>query len=103
MIDLFQGDFRNALKYIEPTEMIFADPPDNIKLGYAGYDDNMPKDEYSNLLWNIINHGTKWANVLWISYNAAHTYLMGHLIHSFLGNNDDWEAALRPDLHLRAA
>ena len=92
MIDLFQGDFKDTLKYVEPTEMIFADPPDNIKLGYDGYDDKVPKEEYSNLLWNIINHGTKWANVLWISYNAAHTYLMGHLIHSFLGNNDDWEA-----------
>lgn len=90
MIELYNAGFQEM--DLDGVSMVFADPPDNIKLDYDGYDDNMPKEEYSNLLWNIINHGTKWANVLWISYNAVHTYLMGHLIHSFLENNDDWEA-----------
>ena len=91
MIDLIQGDFKDVLAQLEPTEMIFADPPDNIKLDYDGYDDKVSKDAYADLLWEIIASGTGVTDVLWISYNAIHTHLMGHLIYRFLEGAEEWE------------
>lgn len=91
MINLHQGDFRDVLMRLEPMEMIFADPPDNINLGYGGYDDKVSKEEYANLLWNIINLGVAKTDILWISYNVIHTHLMGHLVYTFLEGGEEWE------------
>lgn len=72
--------------------MIFADPPDNINLGYDSYDDHLSSQSYYSFLQDMIFLSTGKAEVVWISYNAVHTYTMAHLIFSFLEDNPDWEA-----------
>ena len=92
MITLNNDDFREVLPQMEKVRMIFADPPDNISLGYGEYKDKVSSRAYFGLLQNIIWLGTDAADVVWISYNAAHTYLMGHLLYCFLEDNSTWEA-----------
>jgi DNA modification methylase len=92
MITLINNDFREVLPQMDPVRMIFADPPDNINLGYGEYSDRLSDSAYFDLLRNILFFGADNADVVWISYNAAHTYLMGHLIFYFLEGNPDWEA-----------
>jgi len=92
MITLINDDFREVFPHIGPVRMIFADPPDNINLGYGEYSDRLSECAYSSLLQSILDLGTDSADIVWISYNAAHTYLMAHLIYHFLENNSDWEA-----------
>jgi len=70
--------------------MIFADPPDNIGLKYAGFTDKVNKDEYRNMLWDIIS-STEYCDVLWLSFYHAHTPLVGHLSDVFLTVHTGWE------------
>jgi hypothetical protein len=73
--------------------MAFADPPDNIGLGYDGYDDKIPDFEYEIFLQNIIKYSTDKCDVLWLSLNSRHTFMAGHVIHKMLGwLRGEWEA-----------
>ena len=92
MITLINNDFRKVLPLWKPVRMVFADPPDNINLGYGEYNDRLSERAYTCLLQSILDLGTDSADIVWISYNAVHTHLMGFLIHCFLGNDPDWEA-----------
>lgn len=92
MITLINDDFREVLPQMEPVRMIFADPPDNINLCYGEYEDRLAIVNYCALLQSVLSLGTEKAEVVWISYNAIHTYHMGHLIYRFLEDNPDWEA-----------
>ena len=91
MITLINGDFRDVLEDMDPVHMIFADPPDNINLRYGDYNDRQSEAVYRKFLQDILILGTKKSNVLWVSYNAIHTHLMGHLIYCFFGHRPDWE------------
>jgi hypothetical protein len=88
MIDLFNTEFQEM--DIDGVSMVFADPPDNINLGYDGYVDSMPEETYGDFLGDIIYCGTEVADIVWISYNAIHTHIMGHRIHTFMRNQTDW-------------
>ena len=92
MITLINNDFREIFLTFGRMRMVFADPPDNISLGYGEYDDCLSKEAYYSFLLDILILGTARADVVWISYNAAHTHLMGHLIYHFLENSPEWEA-----------
>jgi DNA modification methylase len=92
MITLLNDDFRVILPQMKPVQMIFADPPDNINLGYNSYDDHLSEDAYYTFLQDMLFLSTNKAKIVWISYNAAHTYLMAYLIHFFIKTNPDWEA-----------
>lgn len=63
---------------------IFADPPDNIKLGYGQYADDMPREDYIGLLndWTsaFITHG----RTVWLSFNAKWTIEMGAIVKAHL-------------------
>ncbi len=91
-IKLTNADFRHILPSMEPVRMIFADPPDNIQLGYSKYADSLDEQEYAGLIRSIIYKGSERADVVWMSYNAKHTYFIGHLIFEFLAAQPDWEA-----------
>lgn len=53
------------------------DPPDNIKLDYETYEDNMPHDLYINKLYEWVEAAIKKAEVVWVSFNAKYTLEMG--------------------------
>lgn len=85
----------DALEFLSCTcdeyRMIFADPPDNINLGYTGFKDRRPEEDYAVMLRKILADGMKKANVIWLSINPIHTALMGKTTYEFLEYAPDWE------------
>lgn len=84
----------DAIEFLSYTDsrfrMMFADPPDNINLGYAGYKDKTPDEQYRQMMASILHYGTKVADVLWLSFNPIHIPLVGHLTHELLQFRTDW-------------
>lgn len=69
----------NCLDVDLTADCIFADPPDNIGLGYDGYKDNLPEDEYVAMLQAWVVEFTKAAPTVWLSFNARWTMQMGRI------------------------
>ncbi len=92
MRHLINNDFRKAFATLDKVRMVFADPPDNIRLGYGEYKDSVSMQRYTEFLRSVVYCGTALADVVWVSYNALHTFRMGHLIDDFVHVNLDWEA-----------
>ena len=68
---LLQGDCVKWLDHIDNgISTIFADPPDNINLGYNDYDDRLPDDEYIELLGKWLRLFCEKADTVWISFNS---------------------------------
>jgi DNA modification methylase len=88
MIELINGTFQAVLPKLDGFKMIFADPPDNIGLGYETYKDSVPVSEYTKLLRDILWESRAKCEILWVSFNARHLPLMGLLVHDFL--RDGW-------------
>lgn len=61
----------------EKFDCVFADPPDNIGLGYPGFDDNRPVGEYIDWLGDCMVAFLRLAPIVWVSYNAKWTYKIG--------------------------
>jgi site-specific DNA-methyltransferase (adenine-specific) len=76
-----------------PVDCIFADPPDNLGLDYGCVDDNLDPDEYARLMHKWIGVFLATADVVWLSFNARHTPLIGWIVHEklTLGCYTDWE------------
>lgn len=81
---LINAKFQDALPKLGAFKMIFADPPDNIGLGYGSCDDDLSSQDYWNLLNDILWLSKDKCDVLWVSFNARHLPLMGHLVHDFI-------------------
>lgn len=73
------------------ARMIFADPPDDLGLKYNGFKDKFNENEYNDLLHSIINNATQYCEVLWLSFNSRHTFVVGAMINDFLRLNPNWE------------
>lgn len=85
MNNLINADARDFLRHSNGSfRMIFADPPDNIKLKYGEYKDNITSDEYETLLTDILYLGSVKSDVIWLSFNPVHIPLVGHITHEFL-------------------
>jgi len=55
MIDFFVADCRQILKDNNyPNSIIITDPPFNIGYKYNSYKDNMAKDDYYNMLLEVL-------------------------------------------------
>lgn len=92
MYNLIHGDCLDYFRdQIVKFDCIFADPPDNIKLGYGEYEDNLRPDDYEELLWKWVQYFTLAAPVVWISFNSRWLTHMGSIVHGFLRSNDEWE------------
>lgn len=87
---LIQGDCLEVLGSLQ-FDCIFADPPDNIRLGYDGYEDCLPASEYCNLLYKWVETFTLAAPVVWISFNSRWLLEMGRIVGHFLQIAEDWE------------
>lgn len=92
MYELIQADCLAALdaRSLE-ADCLFADPPDNIGLGYNGYDDRLPTREYENLLACWTHKFVQHAPIVWISFNARWTAYMGKVVDGLLRTRKDWE------------
>jgi DNA modification methylase len=55
-----------------PFDTIFADPPDNIGLGYEGYEDKRTQEEYEEFLYDRLWSFAMNAKTVWLSFNAKH-------------------------------
>lgn len=66
-------------------DVAFADPPDNIDLGYDTYNDKIDQFEYHNLCRNWIKALLTVTNTVWWSFNARHTAMMGSIIWHMAG------------------
>lgn len=75
----------------DEATVIFADPPDNINLGYKGYKDKRPDADYAKMLHDLLTLGSRKANVIWLSINPIHTALIGKITYEFLDYEPNWE------------
>jgi DNA modification methylase len=91
MIRLFHGDYRDHLDAIPSVECVFVDPPDNIKLGYDGFDDNLAKSEYKAFLRALLWKACDKAPIVWISFNSRWSAAMGKFIEDYVEGNAGWE------------
>lgn len=72
----------------EPHELVacnysvaFADPPDNINLGYEGHEDRLDAKEYRKLCCNFVYESMRLVSKgLWVSFNARHALMMASVI-----------------------
>jgi len=60
-----------------PFDTLFADPPDNIGLGYGEYRDNLPEADYLDLMGVWLKLFLRSAKTVWMSFNAKWTIPMG--------------------------
>ena len=81
---LYNADCLDVLQTLEPVDTIFADPPDNIGLGYGAYKDALPSGEYANLLREWLHHFIYKAKTVWCSFNVKWTFEMGQIAFSML-------------------
>lgn len=92
--ELKQGDFRDIIPKTrdeEKYQCVFADPPDNIGLGYEEYADRRAEKEYIEFLDDLVTFSAAAAPIVWISFNAKWTFAMGRLFDDFLRRNKEWE------------
>jgi len=91
MITLLNRDCMKVLDEMDPVRMIFADPPDNIGLKYTAYEDSMTDDAYLVFITTMLQQSTVVCDVVWLSYNAKHTFMVGSVVDAFLRHYPDWE------------
>lgn len=94
--ELIEGDCLNMLDnlggILPQIDCIFADPPDNIGLNYAQYDDNLPPEQYALRFTDWLNCFADLAPVVWLSVNARWTFALGAQVHRFLARRPQWDA-----------
>lgn len=78
-LKLLKGDVFQLSTALNLYDTVFADPPDNIGLGYDEYKDNL--DDYEQFLTRLVQTCTTHANTTYISFNARWTSMMGYVIH----------------------
>lgn len=62
------------------VQMIFADPPDNLGLGYDEYKDKLPDDVYYGWIQSWLLDSLRVAPCVWVSYYWAHDIEMKYMI-----------------------
>lgn len=64
--------------------LVFADPPDNLGLAYAGYKDKIAPEAYYNWLELLILKSMLVGDVVWFSYYWEHDLELTHRIRNIL-------------------
>ncbi len=78
---LLQGDCLKVLcRLRDRVDTLFADPPDNIKLGYETYADNLSDVEYIKQLQAWLECFVLKAKTVWFSFNAKWTFQVGKIV-----------------------
>lgn len=86
---LFNGDCRYVLSHLDPVQMIFADPFDNIGLGYDAYDDNIDDADYLDFLEEVVWLASCKSRICWFSFNAKWTIPMGRIFETVIQKHQD--------------
>jgi site-specific DNA-methyltransferase (adenine-specific) len=86
-----QGDCLRVLPVLSPATTLFADPPDNIGLGYNEFDDRRADQDYVDWLEQCVRMFADHADIVWLSFNAKWTFALGRIFESFLVDHPDWE------------
>lgn len=73
MNEIIHGDFREHMHMIPPDAFVFSDPPYNQKYHYSLYGDDLPTNEYVNLLMQAFSF---WRSVI-ILYPEETINLLG--------------------------
>lgn len=81
---LYKGDCLKRLEGMKPVQVLFADPPDNINLGYEGYKDKLPEVEYVVMLGRWLSAFTEKAQHVWFSFNARWTAEVGAIVYDLV-------------------
>jgi DNA modification methylase len=84
-IKVVQGDCIHVVRLLAdagPIDCIFADPPDNIGLGYDDYKDKLSEEAYLQKCWDWLNCFLAASPVVWWSFNAKWTTQMGMVVES---------------------
>ena len=89
---LIHGDCIGVLRVLDETICIFADPPDNIGLGYNEFKDSRPDDAYVAWLDECLRLFIQKARIVWVSYNAKWSFAMGMIVHDLLREHKWLEA-----------
>lgn len=78
--ELCQGDCAAWLHQLRehPIACIFADPPDNIGLGYDDYEDKLNEEEYVKQLDRWLRLFCEKADTVWFSFNSRWTLEVAH-------------------------
>jgi site-specific DNA-methyltransferase (adenine-specific) len=75
---VINGDCLRVLSSLPEAKCIFADPPDNLGLGYGSYNDRRPKGEYTDWLAAVVRACVFGASVSWISFNPKWYPALGY-------------------------
>ena len=67
---LIHGDYRKTMMALTPVDTIFADPPDNIGLGYDECKDDMDAGDYVDFLDHLLVSCMERAKTTYVSFNA---------------------------------
>lgn len=94
MNTLINGDCMKVLYTHERVQCAFADPPDNIGLSYATYDDKKADEEYVRWLEELLSLMIVRADTTWLSFNAKWTFEVGRIFSSLIARFADSERKL---------
>lgn len=89
-LEVVNTDYLNVVANVDT---IFADPFDNISLGYDEYEDNMPEFEYIEWLRAMFFRLVNLADTTFVSFNARWMTPVGCILDDLL----KW----RPELHVK--
>lgn len=81
---IFNGDCLDLLAHLEPVDLIFADPPDNIGLEYEGYKDKINDASYYDFLYRVITESLRLTPVFWLSYYWKHDIEIKYMVRNIL-------------------
>ena len=81
---IWNEDFR---KLKVQVDTMFADPPDNIKLGYDEYEDGMEVEAYIDFINEVLEAGLRSAKTTYMSFNARWMTEVGALLQAFKAVN----------------
>jgi DNA modification methylase len=87
---LINGDCLSLIPKLAPVKCVFADPPDNIGLGYDEYKDRKKTGDYLAWLEHVVCECAFSASICWWSFNAKWTFAMGRIFDDFLTRNQEW-------------
>ncbi len=82
---LYNGDCLDVLESLESVDTLFADPPDNIGLGYDSYRDKLNEGDYVTLLRRWLQAFVLKARTVWFSYNSKWTFDVGRIVTEIVG------------------
>lgn len=81
---LFHGNCLDVIPKLTPVQCVFADPPDNIGLGYSEYKDKRSRDEYVAFLDDVLTFCMALAPIVWFSFNSRWTPAVGVIAESMM-------------------